>query len=108
MKNPRSCTDSPAHVAVMHRNNWCVVDRAITLPKTAFSKTKARKLSLHEIPNVYCMNCPASVRAGYVGRDYGYSCTCGWVIELGAMLPDWTDAGFEYSGVSAPGDPNHL
>jgi hypothetical protein len=41
---------------------------------------------------------------GYVGKNYGCQCSCGYEFELGSILPAWEAAGFEYCGVAAPGD----
>ena len=96
------CCNAPRQLVRSRKNNF-VTQNCIQCAKTP---ENAKTVSLDELPDIRCMNCCKTVAASYVGlyRDYGYTCPCGWVVVLGALLPYWEDAGFEYSGVAAPGD----
>jgi hypothetical protein len=93
-------------VASASRQNNFVTQNCIKCAKTS---ENAKTISLGELPEIYCLKCSRTLRAEYVGlyRDYGYKCGCGWQVLLGAKLPYWEDAGFEYSGVAAPGDQSY-
>lgn len=67
----------------------------------------AKRLSLSDIPQVLCPWCSLPLKVGYIGKSYGCRCRCGHGFELGDILPCWEDAGFEYCGVAAPGDPSY-
>ena len=65
---------------------------------------RADYVGLEEIPPAACSACGALVPVGMREKNYTYSCQCGYMFELGAILPAWDEAGFEYSGLTAPGD----
>jgi hypothetical protein len=65
---------------------------------------RARRIVQDEIPPATCSACGALVYIAMLGKNYAYRCQCGYMFELGVILPAWDDAGFKYSGLAAPGD----